>query len=376
MNNKNQAGRFIALDAVRGIAALVVVFNHYVQTIPEGTRQLLAYPGGWLNPGAWATPWPWLRFTPFRLLVDGHAAVIVFFLLSGFVLALQVKQDSQPLFVPFLIKRVCRIFLPFAFAIALSWWIFSSFPLGTNISTSQWFKEHATLMSNASLIDHLLMNGRDMRLNPVMWSLIHEMRMAIFLPLMFVALRRIDQRIFIAVALLISIVATFGMTDANSDVRWQATAHFFWLFAIGSSLAFHRTSISTLFRNAGNFSMVIMWALALGLLMTPFDRTWSDFLMGAGAILLIVLSLQEGKVSTALSTPIPVWLGRISYSLYLIHLPILVFILSTTNIPMLAIFVLTLLCSELTYRVIEAPAHKIGIVITERLYKARLVENR
>lgn len=372
MTNNNKTGRFIPLDAVRGIAALIVVFNHYVQTIPEEIRQLTAYSGGWHNPSAWATPWPWLRFTPLRLIVDGHAAVIVFFLLSGFVLALQVKRDSQPLFFSFLIKRVCRIFLPFAFVIVLSWWFLSTFTLSPDLSASQWLKDHVALLSNASLTDHLLMNGRDMRLDPVMWSLIHEMRMVIFLPLMFFALRRIGTRIFIASALLISLVATLGMTNSNADVTWQATAHFFWLFALGNSLAFHRASIAILFRNASNFSMAIMWAIALGLLITPFDHTWSDFLIGAGAILVIVLSLQEGKVSTALSTPVPVWLGRVSYSLYLIHQPILVFVLSTTGMPMLAIFALTLLCAEVAYRAIESPSHKIGIAITERLYRARV----
>jgi peptidoglycan/LPS O-acetylase OafA/YrhL len=372
MSNTGRTARFLQLDAVRGIAAVIVVLNHYTQTIPEETRQLVGYPGGWLNPSSWATPWPWLRFTPFRLLVNGHAAVVVFFVLSGFVLALPVKQDSQPLFMSFLIKRVCRIYLPFAFVIALSWWIFSSFSLGNNLSASRWLARLAASMSNAALPDHLFMNGRDIRLNPVIWTLIHEMRMIFFFPLIFIALRRVGAAMVIAGGLLISIASTFGMTDANVNVSWQATAHFFWLFAAGSTLAFHRASVSILLKSTSNSSIAMIWAFALGLLIVPFDRTWSDFLIGSGAILVIVLSLQEGKVSNALATSIPVWLGRISYSLYLIHLPILVFIVSTTDTPLLAIFAVTLLCAELAYRVIESPAHLLGRVVTQRMRKANL----
>ena len=69
---------------------------------------------------AWAAPWAWLRYTPLRLLVDGEAAVILFFVLSGYVLALPFIAGTQLTYGRYLVKRICRIWLPFAAAILLA----------------------------------------------------------------------------------------------------------------------------------------------------------------------------------------------------------------------------------------------------------------
>jgi peptidoglycan/LPS O-acetylase OafA/YrhL len=60
-----------------------------------------------------------IRLSPLRLFVAGHAAVIVFFLLGGFVLALPYRS-RQPPAIGFIIRRTCRIYIPFAFAVFLA----------------------------------------------------------------------------------------------------------------------------------------------------------------------------------------------------------------------------------------------------------------
>ena len=62
------------LDAIAGLAALAVVLHHCLLTLPAS-----AYGRGGL---AWL-----FSATPMRLLVDGPGAVLLFFVLSGFVLA-------------------------------------------------------------------------------------------------------------------------------------------------------------------------------------------------------------------------------------------------------------------------------------------------
>ncbi|MCB9988463.1 MAG: acyltransferase family protein [Rhodospirillales bacterium] len=72
--------RFHGLDSLRGIAALVVVFNHFYGVIPA-----LASSENWL-----------FSYTPLHTLIAGRQAVIIFFVLSGFVLSLPYVQGRAP----------------------------------------------------------------------------------------------------------------------------------------------------------------------------------------------------------------------------------------------------------------------------------------
>jgi len=361
-----QPTRLTQLDAIRGIAALVVVFNHYIQTFPEATRQLVDIRGGAFNPDAWLTPWPWLRFTPLRLLVDGHAAVVIFFLLSGFVLALPVTQDSQPQFFPFIAKRICRVFIPFAATILVIAMALHIAPLQQNPLASNWFNNNITSLDNVSLTDHLLMTGFDMKLNPVMWSLVHEIRISAFLLVIFMAIRRFGALGTTLCSLLLSVIFTLGMSD-SANGSWQSTAHFLWMFSVGAALSFHRETIKCFISCVRGDLVVALWLFAFGLLAIPFDRVWSDFLIGSGAVLLIVLSLRAGMVVSVLNSRIPIWLGRVSYSLYLIHWPMLFFVVSNDAMPLWAALTLTLITAEITHRTVESPAHKLGIFIGKRI---------
>lgn len=82
-------GKLDKLEALRGAAALYVVFHH---TIPYDT-QLLSLPVGHL-----------MRF--------GQEAVILFFLLSGFVINYSFKLSQNKKFGNYFAKRFCRIYLP------------------------------------------------------------------------------------------------------------------------------------------------------------------------------------------------------------------------------------------------------------------------
>lgn len=349
-----------------------MVFNHYLQTVPEAIRYLVDFPGAWRNPAAWITPWPWLRFTPLRLLVNGHAAVVVFFLLSGFVLALPVTKDFQPRLADFFVRRFCRVYLPFFVTIVLAWAVFSSIALQPNSLASAWFNERISGLPAASLAEHLLMTGDDVRLNPVMWSLVHEMRMVVFLPLIFLSIRRVGTVFTLFWALLVSVAATPGINDANANTSWQATGHFLWMFAAGSCLAFKRKQLAGCFSSAKKLTVLMLWLLTILLLAIPFDRSWSNFPIGGGGIMLIVLSLQEGGATTLLTSSIPLWLGRVSYSLYLIHLPILVLALCIPSLSLPLVFVATLFGAELACRLIEMPSHRLGTKLAQSLKAMRM----
>ena len=78
------SGKFLALEAVRGVAACVVVVHHYMLAF-------LPHFHGRLFPDDSIA----LVRTPLFFFVNGTAAVAVFFVLSGFVLTVRAFQSNQ-----------------------------------------------------------------------------------------------------------------------------------------------------------------------------------------------------------------------------------------------------------------------------------------
>lgn len=97
--SKTPAPKLLLLDAIRGLAALYVVLHHYFSF--TALKQL--------------TP-PLLR-VPFRF---GQEAVIIFFLLSGFVIHLATQKAADQSFKTYFFKRFVRIYPIFLSTLILS----------------------------------------------------------------------------------------------------------------------------------------------------------------------------------------------------------------------------------------------------------------
>jgi peptidoglycan/LPS O-acetylase OafA/YrhL len=95
--------RYKPLDSLRGLAALFVFFGHYL--------------------GIWGDIFSHKNLveTPLGILFNGTASVMLFFVLSGFVLSLPFINGEKPLkLTAFYVKRILRIYPAFIFAIGLS----------------------------------------------------------------------------------------------------------------------------------------------------------------------------------------------------------------------------------------------------------------
>ncbi|MBS0341883.1 MAG: acyltransferase [Proteobacteria bacterium] len=98
MTHKDTGVKLGRLEALRGLAALYVVFHHAVLS-----DQALANSGiGYL-----------FRF--------GQEAVILFFLLSGFVINYSFKSAEDKSFRSYFLKRSARIYIPLLLVMGLGW---------------------------------------------------------------------------------------------------------------------------------------------------------------------------------------------------------------------------------------------------------------
>ena len=114
------------LDSLRGLGAFTVIFCHFLGAYPE------SMPWMWIfGDNALGTVWnafhgvtphgaPLLEMlvgVPMVLLRASSEAIIFFFLLSGFVLSLSFVNGKKPAYLPYLVKRVFRLYPAFLAAI-------------------------------------------------------------------------------------------------------------------------------------------------------------------------------------------------------------------------------------------------------------------
>jgi peptidoglycan/LPS O-acetylase OafA/YrhL len=94
--------RLIELEAVRGIASVLVLVHHCLLGFAPSLHGLVA------------PPRPWSLFgTPFFAFIDGSAAVVIFFVLSGFVLTYRaIEHDDPKSLLSGALKRWPRLALP------------------------------------------------------------------------------------------------------------------------------------------------------------------------------------------------------------------------------------------------------------------------
>lgn len=119
--------------------------------------------------------------------------------------------------------------------------------------------------------------------------------------------------------------------------------------------------------------------LAAGLL--TFQGHWSqqfvtqEFMVAVGAILIIASALPAGPIQHALSHPWLRWMGRISFSLYLIHVPLLLasIILLHAYVPMAVILIGVMIASIALAWLFNAwvvePSARLGKVLAQKRFE-------
>ncbi|MCW3473913.1 acyltransferase family protein [Limobrevibacterium gyesilva] len=350
--------RIKALDSLRGIAALVVVLYHCWLSLDLPTAAAIR--------GV-------LAATPLRPIFGGRPAVIFFFVLSGYVLALGFTRDIGHGYIAYYARRFCRIWLPFAASILLSAALYLVVAPQPIPALSPWFNSDpwGIAPDGISILRHLLMLGDagSTRLNPVMWSLVYEMRLSLLFPLLFL-IGRAPVRILVPCMLAFQFAVDLTMWRSGLPMipfhgetvvaAVLTTLHFANCFLAGILVARHAAVLTTAARLSPR-RRAALWIAALALLMPSRDLVCTP-----GATLLIVLATSATTARAWLEAPPLVWLGRVSYSLYLLHIPVLMVLTHTLHdlLPVglvLALVVpVALAAAAVMHRFVEQPAIALG----------------
>ena len=321
-----RAGRFPALDGIRGLAAIAVVFTHVGYATGRSQEDDLIGP----------------------LLGRGNFGVTVFFLLSGFLLYRPFALDSfgvarKPLLRDYLWRRAARIFPALWLTISVTLVLLSQFPF----SWTNW-------ASYSLLIETYNHHDYDPSLGQL-WTLGVEVSFYALLPILGKIVGgphrgpdAVLRRQIVVIVSLVVVTQLFNLafyhrliTDLQA-VLWLPN-YLDW-FAGGMTLAvlsavpddtraFRKARQSINAWAGSGASCALLAAVLMGLCLLPLGMPrnlapglfwqWTAehylFLACAFFILLPLVLGQPGRVAAALGSRVGVLLGSLSYSIYLWH---------------------------------------------------------
>lgn len=330
-----------------------------------------------------------------HLLPGGYLGVDVFFVISGYLITRIILREHHQQcfsFIQFYSRRFKRIF-PALFVVlllsALVSIVFLTPETYPNFMTSGRYA--AAQISNFLFAKRVGYFDQGFSGQPLLhtWSLGVEEQFYLLWPLL------IAICFFVFKATLVSKVAANKTSLVNNKI-----AIVFALLAITSfSVCYHLTTANYnrafYMFYARAFEFCIGGALALNLLPNLTSKIKNIFVSGIGLALLIFSFLFVGEeflgrsflqfsvlvpcIGTALiiyanqksnvdisllSSKVPVYIGKISYSLYLYHWPIIIFWKLSNGIQMLSlidsviIIVVSILVASLSYHFVEQPVRK------------------
>ncbi|WDL95322.1 acyltransferase family protein [Alicyclobacillus sp. ALC3] len=362
--------RLEELDSIRGIAALTVVFYHCATVVGGGALGV------------------YLLRSPFAILIAGRSAVIMFFMLSGFVLSLPYHRATKVSYSRLMIKRIFRLYVPYLAAILTALLVRSLFKHPQVLSF--WIQP----ITPKALWQDLLMIGQNnqMYLDPVTWSLTQEMRISILFPiLMFIVLRfRWEKTLLIGFLLSCTGIVYHLIWQNSVDLytNYFDTLHYIMMFMVGALIARNRSNLGRLFTHIATPTKVVVGIFGLICYSVHDYLSWklqeygygtlgpfllTDWVVVIGAAILIVTAITNKNVSRTLLFPPFKFLGKISYSLYLFHFIVILTLMKIfPHAPFYIIdpcvVSISILIGSIAHYLIESPSMKLGKLLTAKHY--------
>lgn len=360
-NVRHKNSYISALDGIRGIAVLIVILSHSS------------------NAGFISTPY--LDFSGF-----GQYGVMLFFFLSAFLLSRPYfNSDNQIInakdgiiyintseLFSYSLRRLLRI-MPLYYTVLLFDFYFINF----------YFKNQNDY---TLLMDHLLFQKGI----SVFWSIPVEMTFYLVLPIvvfLLITLSKTVNRLYFLTFILILWSLLMLLFDLSNSFLQTMGIHFYvplFIFGIFTSLLYAKsTEFSKEFSKKVKFFLECIAILCIFIIIIRIPHIWFNFrgqdfnyIKSVGipidffrtniVLLGIVTSVFTycflnglGYIKKFLSFGLLRHIGKISFSMYLIHPPVIFFVLNLEDIPYalkaILVFIITFVIANITFVVIEKP---------------------
>lgn len=364
---ERSGGRISSLDGLRGVAGLAVVVTHLL----VASSAALGAP--FQNPRTGSSfpsfNW-WITYTPLHILWAGQEAVIVFFVLSGFVLAWPAARGRGFRVLSYYPRRLVRLYVPAWGAVVVGAILHAAFARHAVPGTTFWLAGHTQPLSvHGAVRDATLLRGAGgSAIDPVLWTLQWELWFSLLLPAYLLA--GVISRRIPATALALAAAALVAIGRAQQDSAW----HYMPMFLLGALVAYHHEALGAgaarvLRGRAAQAGAVVVcivlltasWWLAGG---NSGPRAGlGHALAAAGGALAIVLALFVPALERGLRRRPAQWLGTRAYSIYLVHEPVLVTLGFAVGARPSVLFLFAvalpaaLIAAELFFRGVEGPSH-------------------
>ncbi len=319
-------GRIAALDGLRGVAALVVVVFHYLSMLHPGFVERFA-----------TEPLPWVTLSPLSILWNGFGAVLLFFVLSGFVIAAAAHRRAGEL-VANLAVRYLRLALPATASVLLALLWLSLVPTAAQdlaaarTPASEWldFTVQGEIPSFlAGLYDGLVgifVTGGS-EINNVLWTMRTELVGSVALFVIYWVAWVARDSLLLRLAG-IAALAVLSLTVLRSAYLCFALGALFYEAHRRGLLA--RLPGWTAVASLVTGLLLTCYTTGLGAQLVTVQLPWRlnpDNAFGLvpvlAATLLLYAALRLAGFAALMMTPVAQWLGRVSFALYLVHVPLL-----------------------------------------------------
>ncbi|MDH5034483.1 MULTISPECIES: acyltransferase family protein [Chryseobacterium] len=305
--------RFEFLDGIRGISALWVVLYHSLLFNGYSTGHNIK----WSN--------HFVLFFIQKATSIGHLAVSIFIVLSGFCLALPVVNNNMEIkggFKRYISRRAKRLIPPYYVALLLSGLLILLFPLLQTPYNTAW--DSKLPVSFWSVISHIglfhnLKSSWIFKINGAHWSIATEWQIYWLFPFMLLFWRRTNVYISFIIFVLLALLLKKLIPMAKPEF-----IILFFMGVICCYLSFKKMTVNKLLIPlATTIFLAGLLAFALlhinGFVMILLTGITFSFLLYS----LVSYTKSTEKPILILENKPLEFLGKISYSLYLIHGPLL-----------------------------------------------------
>jgi len=287
------------LESLRGIFALTVAFHHSLLMIRghEFAEKILRGLHGFFY---------------------GQGAVLSFFILSGLVLGQSLRRSKTgSIFVPFYLRRLLRIYPALTASLLLaSTCLYFCFGNYSNAAATAYYERlYEFPLSFSLFLKNFLL--WDFSLNNVTWTLWIEIIGSLFLPLMHVLSRKAIHQLSLMAFLIV-------LQISPAQHLFKDALSYLWVFYLGYLIPLFSGKIWDYLSRERIVLAILLFLSLIVCWSTPhFGHHAIPYVLVMGWIISCVYHIPKEPFFSFLDNQVVRFYGRISYSFYVLHFPLL-----------------------------------------------------